>query len=199
MGALSAEVLPILWALEHARATDRHTVTGRLGDLHVGVVRCGVGPSAAARRTRAALGRHEARRVVSLGTCGGLVAGLAIGHVVTADAVLRDVEPVGTALPMGDWPRVGCSTVSVPVADPAARDRLAHAGAGVCEMEAAAVQEAAGERAFSVIKVVSDLAGGGEDSVFTGPRPLAIARFNLRALRLSRDVLTPAVLGCLRA
>jgi nucleoside phosphorylase len=84
--------------------------------------------------------------------------------------------------------------VAKPVTTPQQRSLLAEAGAGFCEMEAASVSRAAETRPFSVLKVVSDMAGGAQDSVLTLPGPVAMARFQRRALWLSREFLTPAVI-----
>ncbi len=198
VGALHAEVLPLVWKLERPRAVDRRLVIGELHGRRVGVLRCGVGPGPAERRTRAALAEHEARRVLSLGTCGGLMDDLSIGDVVSAPRLLRDVEPFRELVPLSGWRQLACSTVEAPVGTPQARDRLRAAGAGVCEMEAVAVARAAGARPLSVLKVVSDLAGGAPDPALTGPRVVGFARFSLRALRLSQAHLTPALVQLLR-
>ncbi len=199
VGALAAEVLPLIWNLEHARPVTPRFTSGRLGPLAVGVLRCGVGPAKAERRTREALSQRDARRVLSLGTCGGLARDLVLGQVVTAHGLMEDTRPVRAPTPFGSWSEQVCATVVAPVERREDRERLVAAGAGICEMEAAAVARAAGERPFSVLKVVSDMAGGDGAPLFSAaPWPVTVARFNLRALRLSRDHLTPAVLSVLK-
>ncbi|CAN0461489.1 unnamed protein product, partial [Ectocarpus fasciculatus] len=119
---------------------------------------CGAGPARAPRRTAAALARADAHAVLSVGTCGSLV-DLPLGHVVTASIVTRDGAPCPTPTP---WPAAALAnvvTVAAPVWSPDRRAVLAAQGASVCEMEAAAVQAAAGALPFSALKVVSDQAG----------------------------------------
>jgi len=198
VGALHAEVLPLIWRLDRPRVVDRNLVTGLLAGRRVGVLRCGVGPERAERRTARVLADHDAARVLSLGTCGALIDDLVIGDIVCADRLFENTEPLAAPVPLGTARRLAATTVSAIVDSPAARERLAQAGAGICEMEAAAVSRAAGTRPVTVLKVVSDRAGAGTDPAFSGPRPVAMARMNLRALRLSRDRLTPAVIALLR-
>ncbi len=193
VGAMGPEVLPILWRLERPRPLDRRLVLGRLAGLEVGILRCGVGPAKAERRTRRALEAWEADRVLSLGTCGALHDDLAIGRVVTADRLFEDARPCRELQPLEGHAVRGCTTVTRPVEHPDVRRRLAVAGAGICDMEAAAVARAAGPRAFAVLKVVSDLAGAEPDPALLSSRRLRIARFRVRALRLSRDHLADAV------
>lgn len=199
VGALHAEVLPVVWLLEQPQATERRLVVGQLGPLRIGVLRCGVGPGPAEARTRATLAAHDARRVVSFGTCGGLRDDLAIGDLITASRLLQDVAPERELVPLSGWRQLACSTVTAPVDTPAARTRLRDAGAGICEMEATAVARAAGDRPVSVLKVVSDLAGGAPDGAFTGPRVVGFARFSLRALRLTQAQLAPALIQAISA
>ena len=156
---------------------------------------CGVGPDKAARRTAAALPLAQADAVVSLGTCGALADHLDTGDIVTAGSLHSGAAPCPPPLPWPDTPAEAIVTVAAPVWDPARRDALAATGATACEMEAAAVQAAAGDRRFWVLKVVSDHAGGDPDDPPARPGPAALARFMARALRLSQGPL----LGALRA
>ncbi len=193
VGALGAEVLPLLARIERLRVLGPRLAEGRLGEAQVALLRCGVGPEAAERRTRQALATWEADRVVSLGTCGALVDELRIGQVLTADRLLEDTRPIRELSPLPGLEAWACSTVSVPVRTPEVRDMLAGVGAGICEMEAAGVARAAGSRSMGVIKVVSDAAGAHPDPALTTGRRLGIARFKLRALRLSRGALVDEV------
>ncbi len=198
VGALGPEVLPLVGQLEGKRPVGHRLVLGRLAGARVGVLRCGVGPEEARARTAAALAAHEAAQVMSLGTCGALRQGLPVGTVVGATQLFEDLRPLRDLEAVPGLAPVACTTVRRPVVTPAARRRLAEVGADVCEMEAAAVAEAAGTRALTVIKVVSDLAGGSPDPALTGSGRVSVARFKLRALRLSQRFLTPAVVALLR-
>lgn len=188
-GAMAAETLPLIQRLERVRVLGKRLVTGRLRGETVGVLTCGVGPERAERRTRVALQRLEAERVVSFGTCGALVDTLPVASVVVASRLRGlDVELLrAPALTL-----VELVTVRRAVATVAVRDQLATAGAQVCEMEAEGVWHAADGRPFGAIKVVSDLAGGGGLDL-SSPGPLAILRFKALAARLTERHLAPAL------
>jgi len=170
VGALLAETLPVRQRLQGGRRLGRRLVTGRLGGVDVGVLRCGVGPRRALAHTREALEAFEAEAVVSFGTAGSLVDHLGVGAVVCTagwDGVRR----------------ARCTTVRRGVFDPSRRAELAAQGFEVVEMEAAAVEEAAGPRAFYGLKVISDLA-----SV-----PPTRFGFALHAWRICSDRLAPTL------
>lgn len=193
VGALAAETLPLIRRLDRPRPLGRRLVLGRLGDTPVAVLSCGVGPARAEARTRDALARWEADRVVSFGTAGALVDDLPVGTAVTASAVGElAVEPLGALS------RVRLVTVDHAICT--AEERAQLAPAQVCEMEAAGVLAAAGHRAFHAVKVVSDRAGGEPDPVFARggmPRLLRVARFKLRALRLVEERLAGVLVEAL--
>jgi nucleoside phosphorylase len=169
----------------------------------VAVLKCGVGPVKAERRTRVALERVLPGQVWSLGTCGS-VADDPVGTVVTADAVhwhgWRDVVP----LPGLKTARV--ATVRAPVMDVGERDKWARQGATVVEMEAGAVLAAAGQ-GFRALKVVSDLAGavaagagaaGAGDPVLASHDAASFARFQVLAGQLVSDALVPQLVRALQ-
>ncbi len=187
VGALRAETLPILQALAHRRR-HRGLWAGHLGGPPLLVTTCGVGPRRAAAHTRAVLAQHRPRAVLSVGTCGALVDGLRVGDIVHDAhgwATLEGLRPA----------RI--HTVDRAVWSPARRAALAAAGHEVVEMEAAAVRTAAEAAGlpFGALKVVSDRAGAGGRAPDGRPGPLDIARFQLRALRLSRRRLVPVLAG----
>ena len=191
VGALGAETLPFLRALQRPRPLSRRLVRGRLGGHEVAILTCGVGPAKAARRVTAALPLWSAQAVVSIGTCGALIDTLPVGSVVTATRLLEDETERPAPLP---WPGVQPATVVTvrePVFSLERRQVLADIGATVCEMEAAAVQRAAGALPVLTLKVVSDLAGSAADDPPKRPSPLDIARFQAQARRLSAAHLLP--------
>jgi nucleoside phosphorylase len=97
--------------------------------------------------------------------------------------------------PVDGLKAVDVVTVHRPVTTNTGREELANIGFHVCEMEAAGVLRASQGLPFSVIKVVSDTAGGDpEDKVIAkGPRPVRIARFMIRARLLSETHLVGAL------
>lgn len=191
VGALGAETLPFLRALQKPRPLSRRLVHGRLGRHEVAVLTCGVGPDKAARRVSAALPLWSAQAVVSIGTCGALIDTLPIGSVVTATRLLEGKEERPAPLPWPDVQSATVVTVRAPVFSSERREVFASIGATVCEMEAAAVQRAAGALPMTTLKVVSDLAGGAVDDPPKRPSPLDIARFQAQARRLSAAHLLP--------
>jgi len=194
--ALAAEVLPVLLRLAEPRVLEARLVAGRLAGREVGLLRTGVGDVRARRRTAAALARWDAAHVVSFGTCGALVDGLAVGDVVVASHVL-DLPRDGLLAAPGGRPVV-LATVAEAVREPAERTRLAARGAEVCDMEAAGVLAAAGSgRSFAAVKVVSDLAGADRDGLLAPGGRFPFLRFKLGAVGLVRDRLLPVLLALL--
>ncbi|MCK6505154.1 hypothetical protein L6R53_17445 [Myxococcota bacterium] len=189
VGALPAETLPLVRALERPRPLGRRLVEGRLAGEAVAVLTTGVGPRRAFERTMGTLRGWPARGVVNLGTCGSLDDALGIGDVVHVDRLLDEEGPVGALAPLGR-PAGTLVTVRRGVWDPATRATLAARGARICDMEAAAVLAACRARGLplAVVKVVSDQAGAGVDRALPSPGsrpgPLAVARFHARAWRL---------------
>lgn len=192
VGALAAETAPLIGFLWWPRPVSARCVAGKLGPAEVAVLTCGVGERNARERTLAALQLWDAAVVVSVGTCGALVDRVRPGDVVSAVALLRDTTHVRPLTPLVGCPGAWVSTVDRAVTTPERRTELAQAGAEVCEMEAAGVAEAAADRSFHVLKVVSDLAGGEPDPVLARGR-LAEARFQARAMALSHARLLPAL------
>lgn len=198
VAALVAEALPLLLRMDERRWLSRRLVVGTLGGARVAVLRCGVGRQRALHATRDALLQCPARRVVSLGTCGTLVDTLSIGDVVSGLHILD--SPEGSVAPLGAFAKpVLIATVPRVVNSPSLRAAWAERGAEVCEMEADGVREAAGNRAFHAIKVVSDRAGAGSTRPRAMPRWLAITIFQQRALRLVERKLTPGLVRWLEA
>lgn len=208
VGALLAETLPLVAALEGARPIGRWRVEGHLAGAQVAVLTTGVGPRRARARTAHALSRWPADRVLNLGTCGALVETLRIGEVVHADRLLDETGLDATLTPLGR-PAGAVITVRRGVWDPATRAALAARGARVCEMEAAAVLAACQARGLplAVVKVVSDHAGApppgaGPDAALPTPGgrpgPIAIARFTARAWRLVQGELVPLLPALIR-
>ena len=193
VGALGAETLPLIKALQGPRPLSRRVVAGTLAGTAVAVLTCGVGPVKAAARTEAALKTYSATAVISVGTCGGLIDALSVGAVVTAARLYEERTPCPAPLPWPDTTPATVITVSEAVFSASRRSALAAQGGTVCEMEAAAVQRAAGSLPFYTLKVVSDRAGGGPDDPPDRPGPLDIARFQATALRLSAARLLPAL------
>lgn len=196
VGALGAETLPFVRRLVQPRPRSHRLVVGGHRGLEVGVLTCGVGPDKAARRTRAALARWEPDAVMSLGTAGALVDRWPVGTVLAGQTVLHEQRRL-TLPVLSGLPTTTVVTVGAPCWTAAERMRLAKRGAGIVEMEAAAVHDAAEGRPVFVAKVISDLAGGETDAAVSPeePRSAAVARFVARAARLVERHLADAVLS----
>ena len=183
MGALLAETLPVRRRMTEVRSLSRRLWQGRIAGVEVSLLRCGVGPRAASRRTLRALQTVPADAVMSFGTCGSLVDHIGVGQVrALSTTQLGDGAARACFVPPSVDAAVGV-TVTRGVFDPLERARLARAGAQLVEMEAAAVHQAAGGRGIVGLKVVSDLASA-------PPNRLGFA---LHAWRLCRHALTPAL------
>lgn len=204
VGALPSETAPILARLRRPRPRGLRLVEGAIElddrQVEVAVLTCGPGPARALAATRAALAQRPAHAVLSLGTCGALVPGLGIGDLLCG-LVATDARGRRWPLsPLPGLPALPIATVAAVVADPATRAALARAGHAVCDMEAAAVAEAAQGLPVHALKVVSDLAGADPDPVHDAPlapSPARMLRFHARAFGLSRSALTPALLSVL--
>ncbi len=192
VAALVSEWTPLVRALQEPRALSHRSVVGRVGDKAVLVMRCGVGPEKAASRTRATIDEHVVSQVWSVGSCGAVAPGRAIGDVVTASSVTTLRGDNWTVPPVTAQPPVRLCTVEAPVFDILARTAVSQTGATVVEMEAAGVLCAAAGVPVSILKVVSDLAGAEpRDPVLVGP--LGKARFHRRVERLVHEHLGPAL------
>ena len=191
VAALHSEVLPFLSRMRGRSRLSTRLIAGTLVGVPVALLRCGVGESSAHRHTLGALQRYPASRVVSLGTCGALVDDLEVGDLVTAHAMLEPADAQPIPIP-GARPVVLASVPRV-VDTPRARAAWAVRGAQVCEMEAAAVLEAAQGRPFLALKVVSDLAGARRPRLRGVPFPVRKALFEILAYRLVNRRLAPAI------
>jgi len=197
VGALDEEVRALRHHLTGLRREGPWLRVGNLGAWEVGFVSVGVGREKAAARTREALSRWDAGWVLSVGTCGALADDIGIGRVVTARAVLG--QPTSRVRVVPVLRPVNLVTVDAVVYDPEARTAHAEKGAQICDMEATGVMEAAADRDFSAVKVVSDQAGAGRDLPLKGPlRPIGVASFKVRARLLGRLRLAPEIVKMLR-
>ncbi len=196
VAALWGEALPLLRRLQNPERLTRGLVAGSWKAHPVAIARVGVGAQPAEEGTRRAVQLYQPDRIVSVGTCGALVDDLEPGCVVAACGLLgagaRDLQPMPA-------PRSALlATVPRAVNRPELRQRWAATGAQVCEMEAAGVLAAAGERPCHALKVVSDMAGAsGRRSRL--PRRLRLPAFQLHALWLVERRLAPALEGALAA
>lgn len=175
VGALALETLPVCRRL--GLPPRRRLSRGPWRGLELGVLRCGVGPDRARRRSEEALRGFDADLVVSFGTCGSLV-GHEVGSVLRIGSVREGEGPPQT---VGEG--VAGVTVRRGVFDPVERDRLAGQGSEVVEMEAYAVWQAAAGRPFAALKVVSDRASS----------PPKLLAFALGAWRICSHALAPAI------
>ncbi len=197
--ALWAEALPIGLALEDRQVHGRRLVLGTLDGVPVALLRCGVGLAKSGQEVARILAQRPISRVISVATCGSLRGDLPVGEVITASSVQHSV--VGWTRPSQPLPGVRALpvvSVSDPVFTPQRRAQLAPSAAA-CEMEAAAVLQASGDRSFSALKVVSDLAGAEQDAAFSPGDPSAFLRFQRRAADLVGRALLPPLRAALSA
>lgn len=190
--ALVSELTPLLALLHRPRLLSHRLCVGRMGRHRVAIVRAGVGPDAAHRRTLHALQRIQPRSVWSIGSCGALVDELKVGDVVTAQSVRTPAGDTRSVHPVAGLSLHVVQTVERPVFTPDHRNRVQATGATICEMECAGVVQAIAQRwPVHVVKVVSDHAGGTPDPAIDAHRAVAMARFHLRVERLMRQVVAP--------
>lgn len=190
VAALVSEVAPLVAALRRPRLLSHRLCVGGFNGRTVAVLRSGVGPQQARRRTREALRRVSAQQVWSLGSCGALTDNLRVGDLITA-AWVMDVSTRHPVVPVEGVRAGGVLTVSSPVFTATRRREVARLGAVVCEMEAAGVADAAAGQRVRVLKVVSDRAGAVPDAAIDGARAVAMARFHVRVERLMRTRVLP--------
>jgi len=139
---------------------------GRTRDVRV--LRTGMGrrrATAAAARAR----QVDARAVAVAGVCAACAPGIRAGDVVVAselrDTDGRTIEVPGGALLVEGLRRRGLTVHVGPIASvehiasPAERERLAEEGVLAVDMESAWLTEAAGDRPFAVLRVVTEPAG----------------------------------------
>lgn len=177
---------------------DRRTFLGQVHGRDVVLLRCGVGLAKSAGEGERILARLPITRVISVGTCGSLRPDLPVGEVITASTVLHSLSgQTRGAVPIPGVRAVPLVSVADPVFTRARRAQLAPIAAA-CEMEAAALQHCAGDRPFSALKVVSDLAGAEEDAAFAPGDPSSFLRFQRRAAELVQRALLPPLLQALR-
>ena len=198
VAALWAESLPIGLALSERKMLGRRVVLGKVHGEQVALLRCGVGLAKAEREGERILARLPITRVISVGTCGSLREDLPVGEVITASSVHHSlISRTRAAQAIPGVRAVPLVSVADPVFTRARRAQLSPTAAA-CEMEAAALQLCAGDRAFSALKVVSDLAGAEQDAAFSPGDPSAFLRFQRRAAELVHRALLPPLLQALR-
>jgi len=196
VGALLAEVLPLLRQLENPVVLNHRLVEGSLQGSRIFVLRCGVGPKAAYENTMNTLKQWNADRVLSIGTCGALQDHLSIGDICTSDTIHSEAGLITAIEPLPEGSTEPLITVQKPVFTQERRQLFA-TRASICEMEAFSVWKASDGRVFHTLKVVSDHAGRDADPVMSHSIVKAhrIAAFMLRAGSLSRQFLVPAILS----
>lgn len=197
VGAMSSETLPVLRRMRDWRWLSPRLTVGTLEGESVALLRSGVGPERAHARTVEALGRVQAGRLLSFGTCGALADGLGVGAIVSGHTLFSEDREVARIEPISGLRGAGVATVAAAVTTPERRAILAPY-ADVCEMEAAAVWRAAGDRPLSVLKVVSDRAGADPGEGLGKLDPRAVLRFQLLSLRLIEARLVPEIARLVR-
>lgn len=197
VGALPSETLPVIRRLVSVRPRGPRLAEGLLtcGDEahRVWVLTCGPGPDRARRRTREVLALGPVEAVLNLGTCGALRDDLRVGDVLCGASATDERGRSWPLTPLAGLPLVPIATVREVVSTVDRRDALQRAGHAICEMEAAAVAEAAGGLPVAALKVVSDLAGADPAGAPLAPSPWRMLRFHAHAMALSETRLLPAL------
>jgi len=116
IGAMQVEVEILLGAMEDKKVTEKAGMSfteGKLEDLDVVVVQCGVGKVNAAICAQMLCDLFEVTHIVNTGIAGSLNAGLDIGDlVVSRDAMYHDMDAVHFGYEFGKVP--GMDTVAFP-------------------------------------------------------------------------------------
>jgi adenosylhomocysteine nucleosidase len=137
IAALHEELAALLPAIEGAtteRRGGREFWLGRLNGHEVVAVLSGVGKVAAAVTATLLLDHYGAERVLFIGVAGGLGAGVRVGDVVVADALLQHDMDASPLFPRHEVPLTGLARFP---ADPAFTDRVAQgASAAVADTPA---------------------------------------------------------------
>ncbi|HEX5682506.1 MAG TPA: 5'-methylthioadenosine/adenosylhomocysteine nucleosidase [Ideonella sp.] len=125
IAAMHEELAALLPAIEDARIErrgGREFWLGRLEGQEVVAVRSGIGKVAAAITATLLLDHYQAARVLFLGVAGGIGAGVQVGDVVVADALLQHDMDASPLFPRHEVPLTGLARFP---ADAAFSDRVA--------------------------------------------------------------------------
>lgn len=158
VAAMEREVRPLIrgWkvrTIEHGGRRYR-----LFEDGEAALVSGGIGAEAARRATEAIIREVKPERVISVGFAGALHDSLHVGDVLLPRTVINAADGVRTDVGSGGGILVSSSSV----AGTEQKIRLAKAyGAGVVDMEAAAVAQGAEARGigFGAVKAISDTSG----------------------------------------
>lgn len=110
IAAMHEELAALLPAIEGARIErrgGREFWLGRLAGHEVVAVRAGIGKVAAAITATLLLDHYEATRVLFIGVAGGIGAGVQVGDVVVADALLQHDMDASPLFPRHEVPLTG--------------------------------------------------------------------------------------------
>lgn len=116
IAAMHEELAALLPAIEEARTErrgGREFWLGRLAGHEVVAVRSGIGKVAAAITATLLLDHYEASRVLFLGVAGGIGAGVQVGDVVVADALLQHDMDASPIFPRHEVPLTGLARFPV--------------------------------------------------------------------------------------
>jgi len=152
MGAMREEIEALEACLEDVsleRRAGREFHLGRLDGQELVLVRSGIGKVAAAATATLLLGTYEARALLFTGVAGGLGAGVNVGDVVVARALLQHDMDASPLFPRWEVPLTGCTRFA---ADAAWTQRLARA----CRALAASGMLAAGAAVHEGLVVSGD-------------------------------------------
>ncbi len=195
IAALAAESAPFIQMLHPLSFLSGSFAKGTWKKFSLSVLTCGVGEIAARSSTAKLLQHSSFDYILNVGTCGALQDDLPIGSICKPSRIINND---GAAISLAELDlELTLITVTTAINTPQKRALLAPQ-AQICDMEAYGIaEEITLQRPkipFSMIKVVSDLAGGEPDSAMTrGPRAERIVQFKKRAFQLSRLRLLPHV------
>ena len=114
IGAMAIEIETLKEQMENVRSSTRTGMEfweGRLEDLDVVVVQCGVGKVNAAMCAQILVDDFEVDAIVNTGIAGSLKAEINIGDIVIcSDTLQHDMDATGFGYPVGVIPQMECST-----------------------------------------------------------------------------------------
>jgi adenosylhomocysteine nucleosidase len=119
VGAMHEEVAalePCLEGMRLERRAGREFRLGRLDGRDVVLVRSGIGKVAAATTAAVLLDGFDVAAVLFTGVAGGLGAGVRVGDIVVADALLQHDMDASPLFPRWEVPLTGCSRFAADVA-----------------------------------------------------------------------------------
>ena len=155
VGALLAEVVPLLKMVHKPVPINHRLIRGTILGQPIFILRSGVGTRRAFEHTSTVIRQCSPARILSVGTCGALADHLNIGDVCTSELLCNEKQENALIQAIPDITVERLITVESVVAS-VERRQICAVKADICDMEAFGVWKAAGSIPFHTVKVVSD-------------------------------------------